>query len=122
MQWSEAAGRAEVVRLLTYANKTAVAGALGVSPQAVLNWAAGLNISEKRWRQIRELYGLDAENSAPGEPETELAAIRKAVESTAVQLSALRSVLESMRAQLPPPPDDQEGGRGLLHTDDRHGR
>lgn len=122
MQWSEATGRTEVVRLLTYANKTAVAVALGVSPQAVLNWAAGRNISEKRWRQIRQLYGLETESSAPGEPETELEAIRKAVESTAVQLSALRSVLESMRAQLPPPPDDQEDGRGLLHTDDKHGR
>ena len=57
----EEAVRAELIRLLRYANKTAIADALGLSPQAVINWSEGRNTSEGRLREVRALYGLDTE-------------------------------------------------------------
>lgn len=55
---TEDAIRDELVSLLRYANKTAVAEALRVSTQAVINWSEGKHPSQARLDQIRELYGL----------------------------------------------------------------
>jgi transcriptional regulator with XRE-family HTH domain len=58
--------RAELMRLLRYANFSAVARDLGVSAQAVKNWAEGRNTSLGRLEQVRALYGITKE-AAPSE-------------------------------------------------------
>jgi transcriptional regulator with XRE-family HTH domain len=58
--------RAELMRLLRYANFSAVARELGVSAQAVKNWAEGRNTSPGRLDQVRALYGITKE-AAPSE-------------------------------------------------------
>ena len=50
--------REELVGLLRYANATAIAEQLGVSPQAVINWSKGKHPSERRLNAIKRLYGL----------------------------------------------------------------
>lgn len=57
----EADVRREIQALLRYANKTKVAEALGVSPQAVKNWADGRYPSPQRLDEIRRLFELDAD-------------------------------------------------------------
>ena len=55
---TEDAIRLELVNLLRYANKTAIASALGVSAQTVINWSEGKHPSQTRLDQVRALYGL----------------------------------------------------------------
>jgi hypothetical protein len=50
--------RDELMRLLRYANKTAIARELNVSAQAVVNWSEGRNVTEARLVQVKRLYGL----------------------------------------------------------------
>jgi hypothetical protein len=62
----EQAVRDELVALLRYANKSAIAEQLGVKPQSVINWSRGLYPSEERLRQVRRLFGLpDTPKTAP---------------------------------------------------------
>jgi predicted transcriptional regulator len=62
---SEQAVRDELVRLLRYANFSAIGRELGVSAQAVKNWAEGRNTSPARLNQVRSLYGLDTTKETP---------------------------------------------------------
>jgi predicted transcriptional regulator len=62
---SEQAVRDELVRLLRYANFSAIGRELGVSAQAVKNWAEGRNTSPARLNQVRSLYGLDTQEETP---------------------------------------------------------
>lgn len=76
----EASIRGELVALLRYANKSAIAEQLGVKPQSVINWSRGLYPSEERLRQVRRLYGLPETKEAPpaeasGALEQQIAAI-----------------------------------------------
>lgn len=96
--------------LLRYANYAKVAGALGVSRTSVAAWAKGRDVSPFRLRQVEGLL-LPEREEAPT-PEwaqglrEDVAAIRSGVESEAIGLAALRAVLESIGARLPPPADD----------------
>jgi transposase-like protein len=56
--------RTELMALLRYANYSAIARELGVSAQAVKNWAEGRNTSPARLVQVRALYGLDTTKEA----------------------------------------------------------
>jgi predicted transcriptional regulator len=57
--------RDELVALLRYANFSAIGRELGVSAQAVKNWAEGRNTSPARLNQVRALYGLDTQEETP---------------------------------------------------------
>jgi DNA-binding transcriptional regulator YdaS (Cro superfamily) len=57
--------RTELMALLRYANYSAIARELGVSAQAVKNWAEGRNTSPARLVQVRALYGITKEAPRP---------------------------------------------------------
>lgn len=48
--------RAEMVRLLRYANRQKVGAALGVSRASVSDWAAGRHVTPARLAQVRALF------------------------------------------------------------------
>jgi transposase-like protein len=57
--------RAELMALLRYANYSAIARDLGLSAQAVKNWAEGRNTSLGRLEQVRALFGITKEAPRP---------------------------------------------------------
>lgn len=57
--------RAEMQRLLAYANYSKVAEAIGVKRAAVSQWAAGRHVTPKRLEQVRELMGTTKEAAPP---------------------------------------------------------
>jgi hypothetical protein len=59
--------RDELMRLLRYANKTAIARELNVSAQAVVNWSEGRNVTEARLVQVKRLYGLPVASDGQNE-------------------------------------------------------
>src|SRR5688500_17257391 len=65
---TEDAIREELVGLLTYANKTAIGEALGVSAQTDINWSEGKYPSQRRLDQVRALYGLPVTSGHAGTP------------------------------------------------------
>ena len=113
----EQAIRDELMALLRYANKSEVARALNVTPQAVINWAEGKNTSPARLLQVRRLYGLpDTTKEPPGPPEwyeglrAELVSeIRENREFIVAALSGriAEAVAEALAGLQIPPPDAQ---------------
>ena len=57
---TEDSDRAEMQRLLAFANFSKVGEAVGVKRAAVANWAAGRHVTPARLKQVRALYGLPA--------------------------------------------------------------
>ena len=118
----EAAVRDELVGLLRYANKTAIAEQLGVSPQAVINWSEGKFPSAKRLQQVRVLYGLgQTKEAAPpdvaGRLEVYLLALTRKRGITPDELARAEADLAAARALA--------GGAGwqqLIGADDRRGK
>jgi transcriptional regulator with XRE-family HTH domain len=62
---TENADRAEMQRLLAFANYSKVAEAIGVKRAAVANWAAGRHVTPGRLEQVRALYGTTKEAPRP---------------------------------------------------------
>jgi transposase-like protein len=91
--------RTELMALLRYANYSAIARELGVSAQAVKNWAEGRNTSPARLVQVRALYGITKEAPRPEWAEGLEDRIAESVEAR-LSLDVPERVVERVAARL----------------------
>ena len=111
--------RDELMTLLRYANKSAIAKELHVTPQAVINWSEGRNVSLGRLEQVRALFGLNEKTPAPVETGTGEWAQMIATEAARAVIEELlpsewRRALQLLIERLdePPPPSSEDVPEG----------